>query len=108
MKTHTKQHRSKNCRCYHKKLPDGRWITIRPCPYRIYWPTLERLRPSPHWPDRSAPFDPVRSEVIGFIVTEFHVSIATARRIFTAANQQGVIVFNAETRLWTGCKAARP
>jgi hypothetical protein len=89
-------------------------------PYREFWTVLSRMPPLSHWPDRSEPFDPARSEVYSFILREcglqlgFHLGAPVALdclgeedfrllgRIQNSARERGAICFDPTTKLWRG------
>ena len=77
-------------------------------PYAHLWPELGFMPELDHRPDRPAPFEPERSQVLAFIVDGYRCDLDEAGKIFQAARHAGVIRFNPSTRLWCGAKGGEP
>lgn len=75
--------------------------------YVHLWPELAFMPMLDHWPDRPAPFDPDRSEVLGYIARTCDCDQAEAERIFRSAKYGKVIRFNPATKLWCGTKGGQ-
>jgi len=89
-------------------------------PYREFWNALSRMPPLSHWPERSEPFDPARSQVYAFILRECghrlgfgqtppvaldclgEADFKLLERIHNSAREKGAIRFDPETQLWRG------
>jgi len=85
------------------RLPSGRWITVKPSPYRRHWAVLAKMPRLDHWPDRDhQAFDPKCSEVFKFIMENFGVNLKTAACILGSANRKGYVRFETATHTWTG------
>ena len=85
------------------RLPSGRWITVKPSPYRRHWAVLANMPRLDHWPDRDTQdFDPKRSEVFKFIRENCGVNLKTAACILGSANRNGFVRFETETLTWIG------
>lgn len=75
-----------------------------------FFAPLTAMPPVAHWPDRSQPFHPDRSELMRFIRETFGVDNRTADRIFGVARQLTIqaIVFDPATKRWSGNPAWTP
>ena len=91
----------------HKKLPDGRWITVGASPYRQFWPIVATMPSLSHWPNREEPFDYAKSEIIRFIMAQCGVPLNVAVRVWNSVRINDVIKFDPELRLWSGVGGGR-
>jgi len=71
------------------------------------WPELAYMPVLNHWPDRPEPFTPERSQVLAWIQDRYHCDLHVAHKIFDSARNKGVLVFDPETRIWSGKKGGR-
>lgn len=91
--------------------------------YSEFWPALSRMPPLSHYPDRTKPFDPTRSEVYAYVLCECRQLLGfnpenpvcldslededfrLLGRIHNTARERGVIRFDPDTKLWRGMAA---
>lgn len=57
-----------------------------------------------HWPRRDQHFDYNNSEVVAFIRKRCGLELADAIRVFHSAANRGVIHFDHDTKMWSGCQ----
>ena len=51
-----------------------------------------------HWPDRSQPFDPSKSEVVAWLVAQPEIQ----NYLFDKCHNSGAICFDSESQTWRG------